>query len=492
MADISLQTRPSRPMAEVVIDRIWRFLCSVRAAIAEIAILSLFVLIGTLRGSEVPQWIADFLPFTQPVVDKWYAWDVYRSVPFAVILAVLAIAIAVCTINRVPTIWQTISHPKLTTSRGWLRNADLSATYGATGDVQSLSDEISDILKQRRYRVLTQKVGEDIHLYADKNRYAKLGTFPFHLALILLLVGGIVGAQYGFRNQEFTVTEGQTREVGHHTGLSIRLDRFQDLYVPMGVASQYESTIAILKNGKEVKSGAVSVNHPMTYQSATIYQSAFGNSIVLKITDPSGRVIYSDALPMGSFNLKGNPDAPAGLIDLPAIGKQLVIAGPDVAPFNQPELDKLKLQSGELWIEMSDRDPALAASTKTDQVITLGKPATIDGYTVTFERERRYSTFQVAYNPGIPIFIIAAVMLLGGLAAIFYFPQRRLRGIVSPAQTGSSLQIAPLAKRDWSAKRDFLHVMEKASEKLGEPEEIKLPSKGSEWQHFTGSSTMAP
>ena len=89
-------------------------------------------------------------------------------------------------------------------------------------------------------------------------------------------------------------------------------------------------------------------------------------------------------------------------------------------------------------------------------------------------------------------YCFAASSLAIWAAAIFYFPQRRLRGIVSPAQTGSSLQIAPLAKRDWSAKRDFLRVMEKASEKLGEPEEIKLPSKGSEWQHFTGSSTMAP
>jgi len=97
---------------------VWRFFCSVRAAITEIAFLDLLVLIGTLRVSAVPFWLADGLPFLQPLVDRWYDWDVFRSPIFAATLALLAVAIAVCTINRVPGIWQTISHPRVRTSLG--------------------------------------------------------------------------------------------------------------------------------------------------------------------------------------------------------------------------------------------------------------------------------------------------------------------------------------------------------------------------------------
>lgn len=492
MADISLRTQPSRPITEIVIDRIWRFFCSVRAAIAEISLLALLVLIGTLRGSEAPRWFADGLPFLKPIVDKWYSWDVFSSIPFAALLAVQAIAVAVCTINRLPGIWQTINQPRVTTSRGWLRNADISATYASEVSVSTLAGDMTGVLKEQRYRVLQEADGRDIHLYADKNRYAKLGTFPFHLALILILVGGIVATQYGFRDQEFIVVEGDTLAVGHNTGLSVRLDRFEDTYVPMGVASQYKSNLTLFDNGKEVKTGAITVNHPLTYHNATIYQSDFGTAKQFSITDATGNVVYQGASPIGIFNFKGNPDAPAGVISLPTIGGQLVFAGADIAPFNQPQLDKLHLASNQLWVQLGQRDAAGTFANGEGTVLTLNQPLQIGNFTVLYRGTTNYSVMQVAYNPGVPIFIIAAVLLIGGLAATFYFPQRRVRAIISATPQGSVVQMAPLAKRDWSGKRDFMQIVSKATGKLGVPQNLKIPDKGSEWEAYAHSPTSIP
>src|SRR3712207_9190337 len=133
MTHASVQQRAlrSRALPEIVVDRVWRFFCSVRAAVVEIAILAILVLAGTLRGSSVPRSIADVFPFTAPVVDRWYAWDVFRSLPFAAILTLLAVAISVCTINRAPGIWQAIARPSVATTHGFLRNADTSASFAA-------------------------------------------------------------------------------------------------------------------------------------------------------------------------------------------------------------------------------------------------------------------------------------------------------------------------------------------------------------------------
>lgn len=231
MADISARptTSPSgksqRSMPEVVVDRIWRFFCSVRAAIGEIAFLTLLVLIGTLRGSSVPQALADRVPVLQGFVDRWYAWDVFHSAIFAATLAVIAVAIIVCTLNRVPGIWATISHPKISTTRGFLRGAETSATFRTDRDTDDLTVTVESLLSKQRYRVLSEKVGDETHIYADKNRLSKLGTFPFHLGLILLLVGGIVASVYGFRENELVIPEGSRRNVGHGTSLSVQLDR---------------------------------------------------------------------------------------------------------------------------------------------------------------------------------------------------------------------------------------------------------------------------
>ena len=492
MAQASLQSSPTRSTSDQIIDRIWRFFCSVRAAVAEITFLALLVLIGTLRGSEVPRWIAEAFPFLQGIVDRWYAWDVFSSLLFALTLALIAVAIAVCTLNRAPSIWQTISHPRIATSRSWLRGAETSATFTRTGTADSLADDLSSVFAKRRYRVLSERIGNEVHLYADKNRFAKLGTFPFHLALILILVGGLMASHYGFREQEFIVVEGETRPVGHGTGLSIRLDRFADDYTASGVAASYRSDLTIFRDGDEVKSGDITVGHPMTYGSATIYQSSMGTAKAFRITDGSGNVVYDGAEPTGIFNLVGNPDAPAGLVKLTAIGGQLVFVGQDTNPGNRPDLDTLNLTSEQLWIQLSLRDAATGQMVNLpDQKIELNKPTTIGQYTITYLGTKQFSLMQVAYNPGVPIFIIAVVLLLGGLMATFYFPHRRVRALVSMAGDTATVQMAPLAKRDWSGKRDFLRMVQDAQQALGPPAELKLPKSSPEWESFKPTATPA-
>jgi cytochrome c biogenesis protein len=493
MADITAHSKPnpSRSLLEVVVDRIWRFFCSVRAAVAEIAFLTLLVLIGTLRGSSAPQALADLVPPLQGFVDRWYAWDVFRSPVFALTLAIIAVAIIVCTINRVPGIWATISHPKITTSPGFLRSAETSATFVTTSTVDELATNTTSVLEKQRYRVMTQKVGDATHIYADKNRLSKLGTFPFHLGLILILVGGIVGSVYGFRDQEFIIPEGSRRNVGHSTGLSVELNRFRDTWTEVGVPAQYTSEITVYQDGKEVKSGDVSVNHPMSYRNATFYQSSFGNAAQMTIQDPNGNVLFSDAADLGIFTSRGNPDAPAGFIRLPSENVQLTLIAPDSDPLNRPDLDTMNLRSGEMWVAIEKLGDT-GAPTGLDEdgiVITQGQPAKIGDLTVIFERESRFTVLQVGYNPGIPIFIVASFALLGGLLITFYFPHRRIRGIVSPGKDGATMTIAPLAKRDWSGKREFFNLLEKANTIIGVKPDVKLPANATDYDYLRQNAT---
>ena len=480
-----------------MIDRIWRFFCSVRWAVAEIAFLALIVLIGTLRGSEVPQWIADAIPATQGIVDVWYDWDAFRSGIFAATLTLIAVAIAVCTLNRAPGIWMAISNPTVTTSRGFLRNAEMSASYTVDQDEQSTIEKFTQALQKHRYRVITRKVGNDTHVYADKNRFAKLGTFPFHLALILLLVGGIVGAEFGFRDQEFVVAVGATEPVGHGTGLSLKLNEFIDSYDPTGIADRFQADVTIFEDGKEVKSGVINVNHPMSHGSATFYQSSILFAAQMTVSDPYGTTIWSGPVDLGVFHMTGNEDAAAGFVDIPEAGIRLTVVGPDVNPGNAPELDTLQLKSGQMWIQVQPLGaaPGAVQSTNTEfpsQVLDLGVPANVGGFQITFDRETRATVLQVANNPGIPIFVIAALMMVGGLVVVFYFPQRRIRGMIHAAPGGTAAMFAPLARRDWSGKREFAHFVTNASDLLGSEPVLKAPGGIGDWAAMTHPDEPSP
>ncbi|MFT4036599.1 MAG: cytochrome c biogenesis protein ResB [Thermomicrobiales bacterium] len=454
-ATLSRPQPARRSLPEIAVDRVWRFFCSVRAAIVEITILALLVLIGTLRGSSVPRSLADAIPATTPLVDAWYAWDVFRSLPFAAILTLLAVAISICTINRAPGIWQAIAHPTITTTHGFIRNAETSATYESALPPAEFVAEIGDVLKTSHYRVLTAEHNGEIHLYADRWRMSRLATFPFHLALIMILFGGIVGAAWGFRENELIIPEGSVRELGHGTGLSVRLNDFSEVYREDGSPSIYRSDISVLRGGDDVADGEMTVNNPFTLGDIVFYQSGFGQAVQLKIVDGKGNVVLDDSVPLGPFQSKLNPDAPAGRLDLPQAGIALSAVGPDINPANAPEMDTLNLRPGEMFFMIRPLGPNSTLTQPVPVTIAQGDSAKLGEFTLTFERERRFSVLQVARNPGIPIFFVASILLIGGSMVTFYFPHRRLRGIIHATPQGSVARLAPMARRDWSAQRVF-------------------------------------
>jgi cytochrome c biogenesis protein len=470
-ARVAASARPHRRSRfEWAVDRVWRFFCSVRIGIAEIATLAILVLIGTLRNSSVPQWIADHVPAAASVVAAWYGWDVFHSFLFMANMTLLAIGIAIGgIINRAPGLWSSIAHPPVATTHGFIRGAEASASAAVAIAPDELADRLTASLRAARHRVLTERRGDEIHLYADRWRYGKLGTIPFHVALILVLVGGIVGARWGFRDDAFFLPEGATRDVGHGTGLSVQLNEFVENYNENGIAKEYRSGLTIFHNGTPVKTGSVTVNHPLTLGDVVFYQSGFGQAVALKIAGADGKTLYDDALPLGEFRSKSNPDAPAAVLDLPPAGISLTVIAPDENPANQPELDTLHLASGQMYLTARPLGPDSPLKQVESQVVTQGDSARFGAAAVTFEREKRFSVLQVARNPGIPIFIAAALLLVGGLAITFYFPHRRIRAIVGPDGAGGRLEMAPMARRDWGAQRAFERVVDDLEQRLGAP-----------------------
>jgi cytochrome c biogenesis protein len=467
-----------RALPEVVIDRVWRFFCSVRAAVAEIAFLALLVLIGTLRGSSVPQTLADAFPPAAPLVEQWYGWDVFHSLAFAGILTVLAVAITVCTMNRAPGIWQAIAHPTVTTTHGFLRNADISTRFASSAPAVELAASLVSALRSAGYRTLSAERHGEIHLYADRWRYSRLATFPFHLALIMILLGGVVGARWGFREDEFIIPEGSVRELGHDSGVSVRLDDFSDVYREDGSPLIYRSDVTVMKDGQPVQSGSMTVNNPFIFGDIVFYQSGFGQAVALKITDAAGHVLFDDALPLGPYRSKLNPDAPAARMDLPPAGVALSVVAPDENPANAPELDTLNLRPGEMFFMIRPLGQDSPIAQPVGQTIGQGDTIHLGDLQLTFEREKRFSVLQAARNPGIPIFFAAAFLLVGGLSVTFYLPHRRVRGIVTTTPEGSVVHLAPIARRDWSAKRVFADLTTKLGQRLEIDPEVHVSSSG--------------
>lgn len=456
--------RAPRSLGVALVDRVWRFLCSVRAAMYEIVFLAILVLVGTLKGSIIPAQIPRFVPALDPLVARWYQFDVYRSLIFSLTLALLAVAITACTLNRVPGIWRSIARPTVATTRHFFQVAEPAVAVRSEEGPEAVAADVVRLLKTQRYRVLSERRGTEIHVYADKHRFGTLGTFPFHLALILTLVGGIVGSEFGFRETAFTVAEGGIRDVGRGTGLRLGLDRFVDTYSQIGAPTEYRSDVVLYDGAREVRRASLTVNDPMTYDGVTFYQASFGQAAEMRVTDDAGNVVFAETVPF-AFVSTANMNAPAAIAELPAQNLGLELIFPNNKLDAKPEIGSIKIQPGEVYAQARDR--------RTNQVvgqgvlIAQGDTAPVAGLQVEFVRERRFTVLQVAYNPGLPILFAASVLLVVGLAVTFYFPHRRVRALVGAAGAGTEVLLAPLARRDWGGKRDFARTLAAIEERFG-------------------------
>jgi cytochrome c biogenesis protein len=208
----------------------------------------------------------------------------------------------------------------------------------------------------------------------------------------------------------------------------------------------------------------------MTYKNVVFYQSSFGQAASLKVSDLTGATLYDDSIPLGEYQSSTNANAPAGIQDLPQVGYRLNVIGPSTALDGKPEINNVKLKSGEMYVQLVPIGPNAATQEIQGAVVGQGDSVRIGNIDVTFLRERRFTVLQVASNPGIPVFWTAAVLLVLGLAITFYFPHRRIRAIIGSnnVRPGTTVvKMAPLAKRDWSGQRDFFRCIDTLQTRLG-------------------------
>ncbi len=285
-----------------VVDRVWWFFTSVRVALWMIGVTVAWILIATLAQSTFPGWVAQQIPALSGLMAQWSNWEVWLSPPFLITLGLLAVSIVLGgMVNRWSGIAQRVWHPNVRTSPGFF-NAVKQHDEATAASVQARHCRLyAAWRRQKRYRVLshTDAKSGSVHLYADKHRYSPLATFPFHLGLVLIMVGAVWIASAGWREIGFFVPDGSSRPVGHGTGLVVTNKGFVDDYYDDGRAKDYYSDLDVRDaTGAVIASGRLRVNSPINVGAVSFHQATFGNAAKLKITDPAGHVVFDDGVPL--------------------------------------------------------------------------------------------------------------------------------------------------------------------------------------------------
>lgn len=455
---------------EMGLYRAWHFLASMKLAMVLIFSIAAFTLAGTLIDQAPASVLGDHLAYQQwlnraaaryggwtDVMDRLQLFNVFHSVVFRTLLGLLTVSIVVCTMSRWRAIWNTTFHTRVRMTEAFFSHARYNAQFVAAMPADEAAERVRKVLAGSRYRVKKESSETSVAVFGDRNRFSRFGTFLSHLAIVLILIGAIVGGIWGFKDPEFIVAEGATRDLGLGTNISVRLDHFADEYYVDGPPKDYRSDVVLLDHGKEVKSGTIRVNSPLRYKGIAFHLAFFGQSAVMKVQDAAGTVFFEDNVPLAGRTNDGL--RPVGYFEVPGHDLTAFIIGPASGA------DDPAIPAGEMRVELFNQD----ASVATPANLIQGTPAAVAGLTFTFERESRFSGLKVVKDPGVNIIWAAGALMFVGLVALFYLPPRRLWALcIRRADGTTEVRLAMPAQRDFALDSEFERMRERVRNALGD------------------------
>jgi cytochrome c biogenesis protein len=310
----------------------------------------------------------------------------------------------------------------------------------------------------------------------------------------------------GAANYDGTIRAGRFFD-GDFTGVGLRLRGFEDTYRRTGTPMDFVSHVDLLDpDGALVRAADVRVNHPAVFDGLRFFQFGFGWAPVIEVRE-GDRLLYSGPVPFShQAPPAGVPELALpwdGVVKVPSVGPGLGVQltlWPDSAAFLQFQqtgepvpmlvadhpvmffttwkgalldpspraLDTSTMQKG--------RSGALGegqtCSLTTTECWSEGEGSPAPGeITISFPSLRQYSIFQVSRDRGVPIVLVAAILILLGLLPALYTSRRKIWVRAEPNGEGTVLKVGGFAlQRKPQFEEEFTKLveeLERASTKAG-------------------------
>jgi cytochrome c biogenesis protein len=266
-------------------------IANLKLAISMLLVIAFFSIAGTvIEQGQPPAYYQTNYP-EHPALFGFLSWKViqvagldhvYRTWWYLGLLAFFGISLATCTF--------TTQLPALKSARRW-RFYDQPRFFQKLALSAAIDSNISQLLPElatKKYQVFQ----EGDKLYARKGLIGKIGPIVVHLGMIVVLIGGVIGALTGFLAQEM-IPAGETFQVKNvieagqwsqgqvPKDYSIEVQDFHIDYSPAGDIDQFYSDLKVVDaQGQELKTETIYVNKPLIYQGVTFYQTDWGIAAV--------------------------------------------------------------------------------------------------------------------------------------------------------------------------------------------------------------------
>ncbi len=265
-------------------NSIWTFFASVKLALFVLFLLAIASVIGTVipQNSPMEAYVQQYGENMARLFQVLDIPDMYNSWWFVSLLVLLGLNLTICTIERLPHVWQMVVLDNLQTDLDRLPKMNPRQEITTAASPENTAEKIRAGLSAKGWKAKEAQRDGGILLFAQKGPWTRLGVYVVHTSILVIFAGAMIGSYFGYKGSIMipetrktdTIYEFQTQKP-INLGFEVLCKRFTLSQYPNGAPKEFRSDLAILENGKEVLTKSIVVNDPLSYKGHTFYQSSY-------------------------------------------------------------------------------------------------------------------------------------------------------------------------------------------------------------------------
>lgn len=405
---------------------LWSFLSSVQLTIFLLAFIALFALAGTIipqRDSAIQ--LAAHIPFPLfAFLNKMQLFNLYHSFSFFLLIGLLSLNLVACSFKSIPAAWRSFREQPSFPEAADFRDIPEENILRIRHDRQTITETVAKIMESKFRKCRQSDTADGSYLAGSKGGFSLFGICIMHLSILLLIAGAFTGYLFGMEGY-VNITEKEsinTINLSRGKGtislpFTIRCDKFILELHENGMPKTYRSDLSFIKNGKIMKQGYILVNHPLSVEGIRFYQASYGlvheeSRAFLAVFRKGQEIQNLNAVKGDSLDLPGKE----GRVSVLRIEENLMNMGPAV---------KLSITSHRgnkvFWVfqrldQIKEANPGIEQNSILNP--NIFRPYR---FVLTGMEEKYFTGLQVTRDPGIPLVVVSAFLMITGLILALFF-----------------------------------------------------------------------
>jgi cytochrome c biogenesis protein len=282
---------------------VWKTLAAIKTGVVLLILVVILSAAGTVilqrPATDADEMQRAYSPQVLRLLDGVGLTDVFHAWWFVLLLCLVSLSIIAASVERFPNAWRYFSRPYKSPDESFRKALPTQALIPIGNEEAGLS-VAERVLQKAGFgpeRIVRQN---NFSLFGERHRFSEMAVYIVHASLLLIFLGGIVDALYGWR-AFVTLTRGQqSSQVEPQNGkkrslpFAVRCDGAGQENYADGSPKRWWSDLAVVQDGQVVLRKQIVVNDPLVYRGIRFYQASYGKTgkidkLVLTATPRDGR-----------------------------------------------------------------------------------------------------------------------------------------------------------------------------------------------------------